>query len=136
MNVGRGQPLVPEDCLPLTTALRPSAQRGRKQRAQARMMEAVAAKLAVLKIHRLQSERLQARLHMGFPRQESNHRVLATLKIDQMLEEKHHAAAFGQQRLAGFHMCAKRAVHSMRCGQTFRVQLRIPSGQVDGIGRG
>src|SRR5438477_2664426 len=100
MNVGRGQSLMPEDCLALTTALCPSAQRRRQRRAQAGMMEAVAAKLAVLEIHRLQSERLQARLHMRFPRQESRHRVPAALKIDQMLEQKHHAAAFGQQRLA------------------------------------
>ena len=56
----------------------------------------------------LMAERREARLHAHRSRQQAGHAVGAACGVDERLEQRHHAAALGEQRLAGGDMGGER----------------------------
>ena len=64
----------------------------------------------------LQTKRGQAFLHCHLPWQQASYSMGLPTKVDQRIEQRHHSAAFGEQRLAGVDMGRERSPQVMIIG--------------------
>ena len=110
---------------------------GIRQRRQvglaARMVEGMAAQCAFGQRDLLGTQCRQPFAHHGSAGEQAGHRMRLTVEVDELLEQEHHAAAFGQQRFAGFDMLCQLGDQVALCRQTLAMQFRITAGQPERI---
>ena len=76
----------------------------------------------------LQTQRGQAFLHCHLPWHQATNSMCLPAKVDQRIEQRHHAAAFGEQRLAGVDVGRQRGPQPMIIGQCFGMQFGVAAG--------
>ena len=97
-------------------------------------MKAVAAQFSIGRVEGLHAQGLEAGLHGGVAGQQTRHRKARTVLGDQRFEQAHHAAALGQQRLAGGVVGLQCRLHGQVGRQLRGVQFRITARQIDRVG--
>ena len=101
MHVAGGEPCAPVDRLAARALQLVGARQRGERRVAGREVEGVAAEPAFGQVGGEQAESGEPRLHARLARQQAEGGVPAAVGRDQVLEAGHHAAAFGEQRLAG-----------------------------------
>ncbi len=100
------------------------------------MMISVTVQRALGQLDGLQRQRRQTLLHDRFTGQQADQFGAHALDIGQGFEQIEHAAALGQNRLAGNMVSPDRSLHRAIGGQRNVVQLRVATGQVQAVGVG
>lgn len=99
------------------------------------MVESVAAQDAFGQFDPLRAECGETFAHHRPTGQQAEHRVTPPVEISQTFKQRHHAAAFGEQRLAGLDMRRELLRQIVTRRESFGMQFWIAAGQPDGIAR-
>ncbi len=93
----------------------------------------MAAQQAFRQLDFLQRQRGQARLQGRAAGKQAEHAASGALLVTQLVEQVEHAAAFGEQRLAGLMMGTNRRRHGLVGFQLGQVQLGVATWQVEAV---
>ena len=136
MQITCGQPPAAIDRLAGATVGATGVRQNLKRGLRQRIVESVAAQPAFGQIDLLHAERRELVLHRDLSRQQRTESMTLAAQVDQRLEERHHSAALGIQRLAASDVRRERHPQFALAGKLCGVQFGVAAGQPDRVAVG